>query len=131
MYLRQYCYYYTDEVITRLFTTYTAYEGRVEVYYNGEWGTVCDNGWDYNDAEVVCRELGYGSTINNTGEAFYGQGSGTIWLENVDCTGTEVSILYCGRGRWGNNNCSHIEDVGIWCAASNGKFRFPLCSYTV
>ena len=117
---------FTDAIVVRLFTTFTEYEGRVEVYYNGEWGTVCDNGWDLNDAEVVCTELGYGPAIVARSEAFYGQGNGKIWLENVDCVDTDTSIIHCSHSRWGTDDCSHSEDAGVWCAPSNGNFSFPL-----
>jgi len=50
------------------------------VYHNGVWGTICDDGWDIEDAQVVCRELGYGKAIAARDRAYYGRGSGLIWL---------------------------------------------------
>ena len=98
----------------------TKNEGRVEVYYNGQWGTVCHNGWDLNDTEVVCRQLGYGPAIAARYYAFTGQGSGQIWLADLECVGTELTIANCSHGGWGNHYCDHHEDVGVRCAGSNG-----------
>ena len=105
----------------RLVNGSTQYEGRVEVYYNGEWGTVCDDGWDLNDAQVVCRQLGFGPAIEARDKGFYGQGSGQIWLNDVKCTGTELTIKDCSHSRWGIKDCSHGEDAGVQCAISNGN----------
>ena len=87
----------------------------MEVSYNGVWGTVCDNGWDINDAQVVCSELGLGTAVAARHGALYGQGSGQIWLDNVNCVGTELTIAHCSHGGWGSHNCSHGEDTSVNC----------------
>ena len=108
--------------VVRLVNGSTEYEGRVEVYYNGEWGTVCDDGWDLNDAQVVCRQLGFGPAIAVRDNAFYGQGSGQIWIDQLNCTGTELTIENCahnGRGR--NIDCNYGGDAGVECSNINGN----------
>ena len=98
-------------------------EGRVEVNYNGEWGTVCDDdfGWSSYVANVVCRQLGLGSYGYLYNEAYFGQGSGPIWLDNVLCTGIETTLASCGHlGVNVTRNCSHSEDVGVRCYEGQG-----------
>ena len=95
----------------------TEYEGRVEVYHSGEWGTVCDDGWDLNDAQVVCNELGVGRAIAAKHGAYYEKGGGNIWLDNVNCIGTELAIRNCSHRGWGNYNCDHKKDAGVQCTS--------------
>ena len=91
-------------------------EGRVEVYHSRLWGTVCDDGWDLNDANVVCGELGFYGAIAVHGQAHFGQRSGAIWLQNVRCRGNESSLSSCPHGGWGSiHNCSHSDDSGVVC----------------
>uniref|UniRef100_A0A672KKR2 Si:dkey-21h14.10 n=1 Tax=Sinocyclocheilus grahami TaxID=75366 RepID=A0A672KKR2_SINGR len=90
--------------------------GRVEVYYNGEWGTVCDDYWDLTNTAVVCRELSCGVTSNTMRAAHFGPGSGKIWMDNVICSGSESSIFDCSKTKMGDHNCEHSEDVGIICS---------------
>jgi len=91
-------------------------EGRVEICVEGRWGTICDYSWDSRDASVVCRQLGYPSLgpvpYRN---AFYGRGSGPIWLQYLSCTGNETNLLNCSHSGFGVNYCSHSSDVGVQC----------------
>ena len=98
-------------------------EGRVEVYYNYQWGTVCDDGWDDTDAGVVCRQLGFGSSGIAIGSAGFGQGSGPIWLDSVTCNGSEPILARCGHlGINVTNSCSHAKDAGVRCSGQQGSY---------
>ncbi|KAL4612949.1 neurotrypsin-like [Arapaima gigas] len=92
------------------------FEGRVEVYHNGRWGTICDDKWDDVDAEVVCRQLGLGGIPKAWSWAHFGQGSGSILLDAVQCSGNELSLDECPHGGWEQHNCDHMEDAGVSCS---------------
>ena len=86
--------------------------GRLEIFYKGIWGTVCDRQFDFLDAPVVCRMLGF----KRGTEATFGPGDGPIWLEGIYCRSSEKSLFDCDADPFGVTDCSHDEDVGVSCA---------------
>ena len=115
-----YCGHYEDVdvsvscITVRLVDGPSTREGRLEVYHDGTWGNVCGNSFTDAAARVVCYMRGHedvGQYIGNR----YGAGSGTIWLDNVQCSGTETDIADCRHRGWGRHSCGHQEDVSISC----------------
>ncbi|XP_011673150.1 scavenger receptor class A member 5-like [Strongylocentrotus purpuratus] len=94
-------------------------EGRLEIFHDDQWGSICDNTWFGDDASVACRQMGLG----NVKYAYqdYGPGQGPVHLDDVDCRGTEMYITTCQKGDWGVNNCGHDSDVGMSCFLFEGK----------
>ena len=122
------------------------YEGRVEVCINDQWGTVCHDGWDSVDATVVCKQLGYAYTgsehkycfmqfgyfslscfICGTGgtpyySAFFGAGTGPIYLDDVACTSSASQLLECSSRPILVHNCDHLTDAGVGCEGKISSF---------
>ncbi|CAI9612178.1 unnamed protein product, partial [Staurois parvus] len=90
-------------------------EGRIEIFYNQEWGTMCDDDFTMENAHILCRHLGFIEATGWTHSAKYGKGIGRIWLDNVICSGSEKSIEDCKSRGWGNSDCTHEEDAGVIC----------------
>ncbi|XP_023805405.1 neurotrypsin isoform X2 [Oryzias latipes] len=114
------CSPYTDGVV-RLVGGDSPWEGRVEVFHNGDWGTVCDDHWSQQHAEVVCRQLGYRGHAEVVTDGLFGKGAGLILLDDVHCEGSETSLLDCRHGIWGRTDCSHSEDVGVRCRVRSSQ----------
>jgi hypothetical protein len=89
----------------------------VEVLYNGQWGTICHNSWDINDARVACRQLGYPYVVRALRGSDVPDGTGQIWLNYVRCIGNEENVISCSHDGWGNHYyCRHYHDAGVECS---------------
>ncbi|XP_022096110.1 deleted in malignant brain tumors 1 protein-like [Acanthaster planci] len=104
-------------------------QGRLELFYDGAWGTVCDDEWDFKDAEVVCRQLGFLSAVvplnGKETSSLYGSGEGEIILYEVGCDGTEDSIIKCKLSYPYYVLCDHSEDAGVVCFSENYPSEDP------
>ena len=102
------------------------YKGRVEVEIGGLWGTVSDQGWDMNDANVVCRELGYGGMVGAYSGSLFGPGKGPVWMSDFKCEGSETSLAKCNHNDTRvYRNYHHYRDAGVECYGK--KTDFSMC----
>ena len=95
------------------------HSGRVEIYTNStggvdnsQWGAICGENWDIQDARVVCHQLGYPNAV---AVPHYGQGAGPFWLNSVQCLGNESDLFSCMHSEIGYYNCKHDEDASAEC----------------
>ncbi|XP_078016986.1 neurotrypsin isoform X1 [Epinephelus lanceolatus] len=119
------CNPYTADGAVRLVGADSHWEGRVEIYHQGQWGTVCDDNWTEINAQVVCRQLGFRGHAEVAPDGVYEEGRGLILLDEVQCRGTEASLLACSHSEWGQHDCSHSEDVGVRCERRGDTNEIP------
>ncbi|ESN93140.1 hypothetical protein HELRODRAFT_89295, partial [Helobdella robusta] len=106
------------------------YRGRLEVYHDGEWGTVCDDNISYQLCIVVCKQLGYdlgGAGTYVHAFSYANESRSPIWLDEVQCFGNESKLEDCRKSNWASHNCYHFEDVG--CACSYKGFSILLIPF--
>ncbi|OWF52689.1 Galectin-3-binding protein [Mizuhopecten yessoensis] len=99
--------------------------GRVELLKDGQWGTICDDDFDKDDALVICRMMNKTvdeSSVSTIDRAFFGQGQGSIFLPGLGCSGTETSIEDCSYLSY--IHCTHSEDVSVVCSLGRIPIRF-------
>ncbi|XP_060677690.1 deleted in malignant brain tumors 1 protein-like [Hemiscyllium ocellatum] len=102
-------------------------EGRVEVFYNEAWGTVCSESLDFHDGEVICKQLQCGALQDiDYYTKLFGAGTGPIWLDDVECLSHEPTLWQCKRNPWGQHNCDHREDAGVVCSGNTANLNFQL-----
>ena len=88
------------------------YSGILQIYYNGEWGLVCDDFFSYPAGDVACRQLGHQRAYNITSSV---DDSGYQYLlDNVRCNGDETNLFQCLHDGWENHNCFN-EAVYLEC----------------
>uniref|UniRef100_A0A8C4T7Q0 SRCR domain-containing protein n=1 Tax=Erpetoichthys calabaricus TaxID=27687 RepID=A0A8C4T7Q0_ERPCA len=97
--------------------------GRVELQFDGKWGTVCDQYWTLKDANVLCHQLNCGYATEAPGQASFGEGIGEIWADIFGCEGSETHLSKCPISVWGRGDCSHANDAGVICSVKDGGVR--------
>ena len=120
----------SEEIQYRLLDGRHAHEGRVEIRFDGNWGTVCSNQWDAIDALVLCRQLGLpyaGAQAVLNGYFGTGHWQMEIWLGNVNCIGSETHLQECHHRGWGVENCEHYQDAGVRCINGMEKVDLFYC----
>ena len=117
----------------RLVGGHQSNEGRVQMFYNNQWGSVCSHEWDFNDARVTCRQLGYVDALTAVTTPQYGNRTykEVSVVNNVRCHGNEPGLDFCDNVGFGNANCKANETAGVICTGINGWMDRKMDKWTV
>ena len=109
-----------EQFSLRLIDGPSDYEGRLQVFFNSKWGSVCRHEWDFNDARVACIQLGYGDALTAVTTPIYGNAldEEEYLLDNVHCTGSEPGLQYCSSSGFGSQDCANSEVAGVVCTGT-------------
>lgn len=88
-------------------------EGVLQVFMDKEWGSVCDNSWDFADADVACRQLGFASATSDLEYRY--DADGNFKVVDAACTGLESRLVECRRG-YDFSRCNIFDEVGLVCS---------------
>ena len=107
------------------------FQGRVEVFWNEQWGTVCDDGFGRSDGLVICKYLGFPGVVTTYHRARFGRGTGPIIMDDLNCVGNEYSPFGCRMRAIGTHNCGHHEDASVTCQSKSCSIIFDINLYFV
>lgn len=93
----------------------TRCEGRVEYFDNNQWGTICSEAWDLNDASVVCKQLDCGKAHTIVRHSEYGLGDGHTWADHIECSGMESTLAQCTHRPFTDTTCNSTAIAGVIC----------------
>ena len=91
------------------------WSGRVEIFHDDTWGTICDYEWDIDDVQVVCWQLGFSGAKEATLDGYFGEGAGPIHMIGAACTGSENRLSACPSLCLRKPVCTHEQDAGAIC----------------
>lgn len=94
--------------------------GYLQIYRDGFWGSICETGFGQLAAQVACRQMGLmqGIVVPPSTRDNHAEPDTPIWLTDISCTGSESRLEDCQHGGWGVHLCSHENDVGVLCQAT-------------
>ena len=85
------------------------------VKYNDRWGTVCDDSWTDTNSQAACQTLGWRGGSHTNYDTKLSEVFVPIWMDNVKCSSSSTNFLQCSHPGWGEENCSHAEDILLTC----------------
>ena len=90
-------------------------QGRIEIYYNDTWWTLCQHHFSHDAFNIVCRKLGLPDSQEAYNESQFGSGNQSILPMDFSCDGHEASLMDCRHEHFSDHHCGDQNTVGVSC----------------